>query len=409
MARARRLFAVAVLSLPLGFHSLARAQQSASVSGSTPSEDIEQVTAEAQQMPEAPAFTIDRPLYRALQQSKKELSEKYGITWAIEDTAIYQAASGSVNPNDSMENTLDLFATWKIFRNSNGKDFGGIGFQGETRGNPMDDHFTDMVADMGTIWSPNDSTSPSYTRINQLWWGQRLAEGRLGIQAGKIDPGANVNGNRFAGSGNTQFFGQPYATNPARSFPANGTGFAVRGDPVDWLQLTFVMSDSDANANYSPFKTIDGRWLYAGEVNFRPVIGALGQGNYRFMLYQRDAEVADELGWSLSFDQNLSRQFGVFLRYGGSDGDINAIEHLVSGGIAFLEPFGRPNDQAGVGISWTRPSDSDLRDEYAGEVYYRWQVTEGFELSGSAQLILDPSANDSDAIGVFGVRARILY
>ena len=112
--------------------------------------------------------------------------------------------------------------------------------------------------------------------------------------------------------------------------------------------------------------------------------------------------------------------YNQFLRYGGNDagagagdddgGGLNAIEHLVSGGVSFLRPFGRPNDQAGVGLSWTHPVDTDFRDEYAAEVYYRLQVTEGLEVSGSAQLILDPSANpDHDAVGVFGLRVRLLY
>jgi hypothetical protein len=36
-------------------------------------------------------------------------------------------------------------------------------------------------------------------------------------------------------------------------------------------------------------------------------------------------------------------------------------------------------------------------------------VTEGIELSASAQLVIDPSASDQDAVGVFGLRCRVLY
>lgn len=374
----------------------------------SPSRDVEQTLAEAERARQAPLTPIDRPLYRAMRDARQEMSEKYGISWAIEDTLIYQAASGGVDPNDALVNTLGVYATWKIFRGDNGKDFGGIGFQGETRGNHIDD-FTDLAASLGTIWSPNDSTSDAYTRINQLWWGQRFAEGRLGVQVGKIDPGARINANRFAGSGNSQFFGQPYATNPARSFPANGLGFMLRAEPTDWLYAHFTMSDSDADADESPFTTIDGRWLYAGELGLSPKIDGLGQGIYRLMLYQRDAEFGNEFGWSLSADQNLSDHLGVFLRYGGNDGDINSIEHLVSAGISFLTPFGREDDEAGIGLSYTHPADDDLRDEYAAELYYRLQVTEGLELSGSAQFIIDPSASDRDSVAVFGIRARILY
>jgi porin len=401
--------------LPIGvtvvvwFGGIANAQQGRQES--SPSEDIETIVEQANQFADSPLSGIDRPAYRAVQEWKKELNEKYGINWALEDTLIYQAASsgdGGVDPNDAMVNTLGLFGTWKIFRSENGKEFGGIGFQAEARQNPFGE-FTDMAADLGTIWSPNDSTSDDYARINQLWWGQKLSEGRIAFQVGKIDPGAHINGNRFAGSGNTQFFGQPFATNPARSFPANGLGFLVRGEPSELLYVQYVMSDSDAEAAESPFKTLNGRWLYAGEVGLRPVFDGMGQGTYRLTLYQRDAESANEFGWALSADQNLSDTLGVFLRYGGNDGDLNAIEHLVSCGVSFLQPFGRKSDQAGVGVSYTHPADAALRDEYSTEVYYRMRMTEGFELSGSAQLIANPSASDRDVEAVFGLRARVLY
>jgi len=405
MIGSRLLCAAMIMSCCAAAVATGQQQQTAS-----PSRDVEGVISEAEHVRQQPLSTIDRPIYRGLQEWKRDLNEKHGINWALEDTLIYQAASGGVDPNDAMVNTLGFFGTWKIFRSQDGKEFGGIGFQAETRGNPLDDDFVDMTADLGTIWAPNDSTSESYDRINQLWWGQRFADGRLGFMVGKIDPGAHINANRFAGSGNTQFFGQPFATNPARSFPANGLGFMARVEPTDRLFFHFTMSDSDANGDISPFETIDGRWLYAGEVGFRPVIEGMGQGIYRLMLYQRDSESADnEFGWSLSADQNLSEDYGVFLRYGGNDGDLNAIRHLVSAGVSFLQPFNRKNDQAGIGLSYTHPTDDDLRDEYGTEVYYRLQVTEGFELSGSAQFIIDPSASDRDEVAVFGVRARLLY
>jgi porin len=392
------------LAVILSFATIASAQGRPAA----PSEDVEQITREAQRTAESPFSKVDRPVYQALQESKKELSEKYGINWALEDTLIYQAAAGGIHPNDAMVNTLGLFATWKIIRDGNGKDFAGLGFQFETRSNHIGE-FTDLRDSLGTLWSPNDSTSDDYTKINQLWWGQRFVDGRFGFLIGKIDPGAHINTNRFAGSGNTQFFGQPFATNPARSFPDNGLGFMLRAEPNDALYFHFTMSDSDAISTQSPFTTIQGRWLYAGEVGLRPKISGLGQGNYRLMLYQRDVKSAHEFGWSLSADQNLSDEYGVFLRYGGNDGDINSIEHLVSVGLSFLAPCGRKEDQAGIGLSYTHPSDHHLRDEYSAEAYYRVQLTEGIELSGSAQCIKNPSASHEDAVAVFGIRLRVLY
>jgi hypothetical protein len=285
------IFALSILAL-LGFATNTRAQQAA------PSQDVEQVIGEAEHTPEQPFSIADRPVYDALQKWKKDLSDKSGIHWALEDTVIYQAASGGVDPNAALVNTLGLFGTWKIFRSEDGKDFGGLGFQGEIRGNHID-QFTALRDDLGTLWSPNDSTSDDYTKINQLWWGQQMADGKFGFLVGKIDPGSRINGSRFAGSGNTQFFGQPYATNPARSFPDNGLGLMLHADPTDWLFFHFTMSDSDAVSTHSPFTTVEGRWLYAGEVGFKPVINRMGQGTYRLMIYQRDTEAADEFGWSI--------------------------------------------------------------------------------------------------------------
>jgi hypothetical protein len=375
----------------------------------SPSQDVLEVTSEAQTEPQQPFSIADRPIYRAIQSLKKDLNDKFGINFAIENTLIYQHTTGGVDPNDAMVNTLGFFATWKLYRSEDGKDFAGFGFQAEQRGDPLDGHFTDLRDSLGTLWSPNDSTSDDYAKINQLWWGQKIADGRLGLQIGKIDPGSIINANRFAGSGNTQYFGQPFATNPARSFPDNGLGLQLRAEPTDWLYLHFVMSDSDAVGTYSPFKTVHGHWLYAGEIGLRPKLEGLGQGIYRLMVYERDLEDKDEFGWALSFDQNITDQWGVFLRYGDNDGGINSIKRILSMGISSLQPFGRKNDQAGIGVSYTHPTESALRDEYSADVFYRLQVTEGFELSADAQIIADPSASNQDVVGVFGVRARLLY
>jgi len=390
----------------LSANTLALAQGAAPTG---PSQDVDVITGEAETTPPSPLTPIDRPLYQKLQESKQALTEKYGFSWAIENTTIYQAASGGVDPNDALVNTLGVFATWKIFRAKNGIDFGGLGFQAESRQNPLDHNFVEMTNSLGTLWSPNDSSSDDYNKINQLWWGSRLFDGQFGFLVGKIDPGTRINENRFAGSGNTQFFSQPFATNPARSFPDNGIGMMLRWEPNPWYHVHYTMSDSDAISSHSPFTTINGRWLYAGEVAFKPVIKGLGQGMYRFMIYDRDAETANEVGWSISADQNITDHYGVFLRYGGNDGNLDTISELVAAGFSLLTPFDRKNDQAGIGVSYTHPTSGNLRDEYSSEVYYRLQVTEGFELSASAQLVVDPSASTEDTLGVFGVRARLLY
>lgn len=372
-------------------------------------ENVEDVVNEAAKGPMKPAVSLDRPFYNAVQQTKKEMREKIGLEWALSYTAIGQLTSGGFDANAAAEATTNFFALWKPIRDPNGIDGAGIGFQVENRTNYTSDTFVDMTAELGTLWSPNDSTSDDYCQIKQLWVGHRLAEGKITYIIGKLDPGGYINKNRFAGSGNTQYFAQPFAKNPARAFPDNGLGATIRIAPADWIHMDAVVSDGDANSNHNPFSTLGDHWFVAGELVFHPKFEGLGEGNYRLLLWNRESELGNSFGYSLSLDQNLGEKLGVFFRYGGNDGDLSAIEHIAAAGVSFLSPFDRPDDQAGIAVAWTGPSDSSLRDEYSAEVYYRMQLTEGIEFSLSAQIIVDPSASDRDMEGVYGMRMRVLY
>lgn len=375
----------------------------------TNSVNVEEEIAAASKAPVKPVFPADRPFYDAIQASKNEMREKIGLEWALAYTAIGQMTSGGIKNNAAAEGTLNFFALWKFIRDANEIDALGMGFQFEQRRNYTGETFTEMTADLGTLWSPNDSTSDDYCQIKQLWFGHRLAEGKITYVIGKLDPGGYIDKNRFAGSGNTQYFAQPFATNPARAFPSNGLGATIRIAPVDWVHFDAVVSDGDADSNHDPFSTWEGNLFAGGEVVFSPTIDGLGQGNYRLLLWNRDSEGGDSTGYALNIDQNLGESFGVFLRYGGNDGDLRPIKHLVAAGLSFLTPFNRPDDQAGVAIAWTHPTDDDLRDEYSGEAYYRIRLTEGIEFSLGAQLIVHPSAADRDVEGVYGARLRLVY
>ena len=208
-------------------------------------------------------------------------------------------------------------------------------------------------------------------------------DGKFAYVIGLIDPGSYLNGNRFAGSTNTQFFSQPFATNPARTFPDNGLGAVGRRAPVPYFQLQAEVSNGDAVSTHSPFTSLHGNFFEAAEAVFIPQVPTLGEGRYRFLIYRNDFEAATTSGWALSFDQNLGEQFGAFFRYGNNEGRVNPISNLASGGISLLRPFGRKNDQAGIALSWTQPTDRLLRDEYSAEIFYRVQVTNFIEFSPS--------------------------
>jgi porin len=68
--------------------------------------------------------------------------------------------------------------------------------------------------------------------------------------------------------------------------------------------------------------------------------------------------------------------------------------------------------QLGFGVNWSQPNDalfgSDLDDQYAAEVYFRWQVADEIAITPSLQLLLDPALNpNDDQVLVGGLRARL--
>ena len=53
---------------------------------------------------------------------------------------------------------------------------------------------------------------------------------------------------------------------------------------------------------------------------------------------------------------------------------------------------------------------ADLKDQYAAEAYFRWQLADEIAITPSAQLLIDPALNpDEDTVWVFGVRARLAF
>ena len=70
--------------------------------------------------------------------------------------------------------------------------------------------------------------------------------------------------------------------------------------------------------------------------------------------------------------------------------------------------FGTHRDLLGLGVNWGDPSNDDLRNQYTGELFYRYQLSQNLAITPSTQLLIDPALNpDEDRIWVLGIRARL--
>jgi len=122
-------------------------------------------------------------------------------------------------------------------------------------------------------------------------------------------------------------------------------------------------------------------------------------------------------GGVLSFNHTIGDKWLAFVRAGWAEDGGSLLERSVSigggytpGGMATLGS----GSQLGFGLNWGQPNDAlfgtDLDDQYATEVYYRWQVAEEIAITPSVQLLIDPALNpEEDTLWVFGLRARFAF
>lgn len=110
-----------------------------------------------------------------------------------------------------------------------------------------------------------------------------------------------------------------------------------------------------------------------------------------------------------------NRGWGLFARFGVSDGDPNPVKWHGAGGLGGKGLFpGRQQDRWGAGVYYIDMSNEDLLrglgvdDEIGGEIFYNIAVTPWFHVTLDAQII-DSALPRTDTTWVFGVRTSLNF
>jgi porin len=268
--------------------------------------------------------------------------------------------------------------------------------------------------------------------LSTLNFTQFLSE-RFGLFFGKVATitSTSVDMNEFAhGKGDTRFMNTAFNFNPVLlvtvpySTLAVGMVLLPDKDP-DATVMTFSVLNSVGTANTTGFDTLNGNKLtFVGEGRVRTdFFGLTGHqllgltySNREFTFFDQrqrffleNRAIAKTKGsWSVyyNFDQYLyelkkgsGRGYGVFGRFGASDGNPNPMEFFISlgiGGKGISES--RPDDSFGIGYyyivirnpTFTSPlaTRSFLRlNENGGEAYYSFALTPWAILTPDIQIV----------------------
>jgi porin len=344
---------------------------------------------------------------------KERVNRKLGLQFGLNYNALYQVVTESPGKDQAASGIFEFLGTWTLLGRNTGHP-GTLVFKLEQRHR------------LGTLITPvmlgleAGSILPTGTKFNDfglgltnLYWQQRLLDGRLALIAGRVDPTDYVD---IYGLINplTAFQNLAFLSNPTIAFPDQGLGAALGAFVTEKLYVVAGFCDANGKSFRTGFDTFfkEGEYFKHVELGWTPSFKRRYLDNIHITAWQVDkrqkAQTPEGWGLAVSATKFINDKWMPFLRVGWANGKAALLKGVVSAGIGWY--FGKSKDLLGFGLSWGRPSEDGLRDQYTGELFYRFQLTQNIAITPDVQLIINPALNPTeDVIGVFGLRGRLTF
>ncbi|MFH1395118.1 MAG: carbohydrate porin [Candidatus Omnitrophota bacterium] len=313
------------------------------------------------------------------------------------------------------------------------------------QGNGVEPYLTVYSNVDNNVWEDDEFS------LSEMFYEQRLLDNKIVIDFGKLDPTVFFDLNKYAGSDTTQFLARIFNNSPVIEFPDNAGGITASIYPEKWLQLGYLVISGDP-----ALSRLGSELFHLAHIGFRPKVYGR-EGTYRFETWlntnphtrwddvKKDNEYA--YGFSLSFDQEVTDEIGVFTKFGwqepkvynpastanvsedailNTSPDINnfSLEYMWSAGLQIKGGlWGRKKDVYGIALGQVMPSgdmkdalasssgnDRKAKDETHFETYYNIYANKYLGISPGVQLIWDPYGADSgskEMISVYTLRAHV--
>lgn len=257
--------------------------------------------------------------------------------------------------------------------------------------------------------------------VTQFYLRQNLGDGRFQYAIGKIFAPNFVNPYPFFDD-NRQFFNQTFSTSPTIASPLRGFGLVGAWFPVAhhgyYVQSGMYTANSDdTGLTIDDFFTT-GEHFYHLDLGWSALAhkgvpiqarGPMDEVNFHVVgWYKNEQELVPEAnGIAFNASPKVGENALVFLRGGWSRGWIT--DANISAGFGW-RPAHFTSDLLGMGAGWVRPSDRILRQQYTGEVFYRYTLTQNLALTPDLQFVQHPAINPAeDALLVLGFRGRVTF
>jgi len=344
---------------------------------------------------------------------KGGLNKDYGLSFGLDYTALGQKASDSLGKDNAAGGIFRFFGNWTVLGRKSGNT-GSIVFKIENRHRLGTDIAPQNLGfETGYLGITGTAFSDYGWGLTNLFWKQRLNQGRISFVAGAVDVTDYLDVYGLINPW-TSFQNLSFLTNPTIPAPNQGLGAAVGAMATDNLYVVGGLADANGDPTEPGdwFDTFfsDNEYFYHVEVGWTTSQDRIYFDNIHLTGWyaneRKNAGVESGKGLALSAAWFVNDTWMPFLRAGYSDGGGALMEATASAGVGYY--FNESKDLFGFGLNWGRPPQSGLDDQYTAEIFYRLQLTQNLALTPDVQLIIDPALNPQESsIWVFGLRARL--
>ncbi len=347
---------------------------------------------------------------------KARLQDKQGLAMGVDYTTNLFRATESLGDKGAWGGMVRFYGTWDL-ANRGGRNTGSLIWKLEHRHRTGDIAPNALAGELGYAGLIAPPFSNEKLRFTNLYWRQRLNQGRSTLLAGFLDvtdyldvyalASPWLGFSNFAFSTGTQTIPIP---NDATLGVAFGTMLTERAFLIAGLTDTNA-DPTDLGETVESFFD-DNEYFTSVELGMTSAQDRIYLDNLHVTVWHVDAraDAGTPSGWGANFSWNtwLGERWMPFVRAGYADEGGSLLELALSAGAGYQTGSGNVLGFAG---HWGRPNENtygaDLRDQYVGEVYFRWKIGEHFEVTPNLQLLVNPALNPvDDSIIVFGLRAK---
>jgi len=231
---------------------------------------------------------------------------------------------------------------------------------------------------------------------------------RLGATFGIIDARDYFADNGYADDEYTQFMNEVFV-NSANTFvfsydPGAVLEFAIGPWSLRGAYMAVTENDDGNSFDWGALQLSYTAETYLGEGYYAVMFNTTSDD---FPNPHRTSLEAEQI-FLLNAGQQLGDVFAAWLRIGWANGDAGVTyDALYSGGLNIIgSPWGRADDNIGIGYAYLDGTNLNLNDTHAVETYYRAVLNDYFALTADLQWMADNVESGPSPQGyIFGLRA----